>query len=297
MYADSLSINGPNNYVSAPKRIVKPIQWWLTALLPGAPFSEVSCDFEVPEQLDANSCGVIVLSIMASALLGYSQWTQAVAEVFRMQWFLRLSGVYGQVRYLHSHIHTNLTPILQQEVPAEECDLHDPDIKLMDVDSDAANSGIIDVDLDWDKVSIPACADSPSTSSSWTDFSSLDAPPWDSGLKQQPSVQKMLLSPPPQMKLSFDSHLSDSDCDSDLPTPPHQRPHSIHGPQAGSSWEAHKWLKQEAKNPDFLPKQSNLATFHQKVLDMVRVSTSALVGDPDLYPRVYRLSKLKLRSV
>jgi len=27
------------------------------------------------------------------------------------------------------------------------------------------------------------------------------------------------------------------------------------------------------------------------------VSTSALVGDPDLYPQVYRLSKLKLRSV
>jgi hypothetical protein len=29
----------------------------------------------------------------------------------------------------------------------------------------------------------------------------------------------------------------------------------------------------------------------------VRVSTSALVGDLDPYPQVYRLSKLKLRSV
>jgi hypothetical protein len=29
----------------------------------------------------------------------------------------------------------------------------------------------------------------------------------------------------------------------------------------------------------------------------LRVSMSALVGDPDLYPWVYRLSKLKLRSM
>jgi len=66
----------------------------------------------------------------------------------------------------------------------------------MDVDSDAANSGIIDVDLTG-QVSIPACADSPSTSSSWTDFSSLDATQLDSAPKIPPNSQ---LSPALQTK-------------------------------------------------------------------------------------------------
>jgi len=93
MFADSLSTNRPNSYVLTPKSIVVPIQWWLTALLPGPPFSKVLCDFKVPEQSDSNSCSIIVLSIIATAL-GYSQWTQVVIEIFQMQWFLRLSGIY-----------------------------------------------------------------------------------------------------------------------------------------------------------------------------------------------------------
>jgi len=31
--------------------------------------------------------------------------------------------------------------------------------------------------------------------------------------------------------------------------------------------------------------------------EWIRVSTSALVGDPDPYPQVYRLTKFKLRSM
>ena len=83
MYADPLSPSA-----QAPKGDVRIIRWWLETLLPGTPFREVWPDFAVPTQHDSNSCGVIVLSILAAILLGYEQWSQDISEVFRMLWFL-----------------------------------------------------------------------------------------------------------------------------------------------------------------------------------------------------------------
>lgn len=70
------------------------LAWWLASILPGDSFQAVSANFRAPRQTDDNSCGVVILSIMAHVLLGYDAWSQGLAEVFRMEWFLRLSNVY-----------------------------------------------------------------------------------------------------------------------------------------------------------------------------------------------------------
>lgn len=101
MYADPLSPSA-----QAPMGDVRIIRWWLETLLPGTPFCEVWPDFAVPTQHDSNSCGVIVLSILAAILLGYKQWSQDISEVFWMLWFLQLSEVYaplGKVSKSMSH--------------------------------------------------------------------------------------------------------------------------------------------------------------------------------------------------
>lgn len=93
MYADSRDASA-----QVPRQSINILRWWIEALLPGRSFASVPADFTVPQQLDFNSCGVVVLSIMAYLLLGYDQWSQNFCDTFRMLWFLRLSEVYAANR-------------------------------------------------------------------------------------------------------------------------------------------------------------------------------------------------------
>ncbi|KAF8154377.1 hypothetical protein K438DRAFT_1508336, partial [Mycena galopus ATCC 62051] len=84
-FADSLGS-------SLPLRELALVQWWLQSLLPdSSPFTLVPPTFLCPRQQDGHSCGVIVLSILASILLDYAPWTPEDAEWHRIQWFLNLA--------------------------------------------------------------------------------------------------------------------------------------------------------------------------------------------------------------
>lgn len=89
MYVDSRDANA-----RMPDRDLSVLRWWLESLAPGDPFKVVRADFCAPRQTDDNSCAIVVLSLMAHILLGHDSWSQGLAEVFRMQWFLQLSSVY-----------------------------------------------------------------------------------------------------------------------------------------------------------------------------------------------------------
>lgn len=89
MYVDSRDANA-----CMPARDRSVLSWWLESLLPGDSFEVIPANFCAPSQTDSNSCGVVVISIMAHILLGLEEWSQTSADVFRMEWFLRLSGVY-----------------------------------------------------------------------------------------------------------------------------------------------------------------------------------------------------------
>lgn len=89
MYVDSR-----NATACMPARDLSVLCWWLENLLPGNPFHVVPASFSAPRQTDDHSCAVVVMSRIAHMLLGYDMWSQGLAEVFHMQWFLRLSNVY-----------------------------------------------------------------------------------------------------------------------------------------------------------------------------------------------------------
>lgn len=89
MYVDSR-----DSTACMPVRDLAALRWWLDSILPGSSFKVVPADFRAPRQTDDISCAVVVMSIMANILLGHEVWSQNLADVFRMQWFLRLSSVY-----------------------------------------------------------------------------------------------------------------------------------------------------------------------------------------------------------
>jgi Ulp1 protease family, C-terminal catalytic domain len=85
-YADCL-----NGHPQPPSEEFELIMWWISSILPGLTLTRKDFDFALPKQSDSSSCGVIVLSIMAHALLHYDLWSQDLACVDRMKWFLRLT--------------------------------------------------------------------------------------------------------------------------------------------------------------------------------------------------------------
>ncbi|KAF6742097.1 hypothetical protein DFP72DRAFT_1109656 [Ephemerocybe angulata] len=85
-YADCLY-----GHCNPPERQFNLIRWWLRGL--GADQVEwrhTPFKFHLPTQRDSHSCGVIVLSLMATSLLNVDMWAPNRACVERMNWFLRL---------------------------------------------------------------------------------------------------------------------------------------------------------------------------------------------------------------
>lgn len=87
-YADCL-----HHEFSLPRSTLNLVQWWISSLLPHIPhLQSVPFDFDLPQQRDGFSCGIIVLDLMATILLQHSLWNPQSAAVRRMEWFLRLSA-------------------------------------------------------------------------------------------------------------------------------------------------------------------------------------------------------------
>lgn len=72
------------------------IVWWLRSLdhplyRKNLKLEADNSAFEIPKQTDGNSCGIVVLSTLASYLLGYERWSQKTAAQHRIEWYTHLS--------------------------------------------------------------------------------------------------------------------------------------------------------------------------------------------------------------
>ncbi|KZV82995.1 hypothetical protein EXIGLDRAFT_778018 [Exidia glandulosa HHB12029] len=170
---------------SPPAEFLSNLRWWLGQLLDGAEFALVQPSCTRPLQTDSHSCGVAILSTSAAVLLGYPSWSQADAQLHRMEWFLRFSG-----RFLDDEMDG------QDRNDGDEP--HAPGIDTVpDVDFemlDADNSG----DSDFELASVPALAppsdsESDASSSGRTDSTVLD----DDDIRKRSARS---LPPPPQPK-------------------------------------------------------------------------------------------------
>lgn len=86
-YGDSL-----NHTAKLPPTQRQLLTKWLKFLLPTATFTHHI--LTMPHQHDHDSCGIIVMSVIARDLLDLPEWTQTLHEVFRLEWFLRLTEIY-----------------------------------------------------------------------------------------------------------------------------------------------------------------------------------------------------------
>lgn len=98
-YTDTMSLGT----LHAPASCIESLNWWLSSILPSpATLSPVLRRFSADHQADSHSCGVAVLTNAAHLALGdqFHSWTQQLAPLFRMDWFLQLAGEMLQVRQL-----------------------------------------------------------------------------------------------------------------------------------------------------------------------------------------------------
>lgn len=86
IYRDSLDAAA-----EPPERMLSDLQWWLSGLLPGAEFVYTESGPAAPAQNDGHSCGIIIISQVATLFAGYEVWTQERWMEHRMEWFLRLA--------------------------------------------------------------------------------------------------------------------------------------------------------------------------------------------------------------
>jgi Ulp1 family protease len=88
-YGDSLSASP-----CVPSEVLDILVWLLNSIRPGENKSVFTLSpqiLEIPRQMDGFSCGIIVLSTIASILLDFLPWTHIGYAAKRMEWFIYLS--------------------------------------------------------------------------------------------------------------------------------------------------------------------------------------------------------------
>lgn len=77
-----------------PKKQFDLITWWLGAVDPSYTTpTRTPFHVQLPTQADGSSCGIIVMSLMATLLMDLPLWEQGRAHIERALWFSRLSPV------------------------------------------------------------------------------------------------------------------------------------------------------------------------------------------------------------
>ncbi|KAJ7745879.1 hypothetical protein DFH07DRAFT_924502 [Mycena maculata] len=277
-FADSLGGSPPNDELAL-------IRWWLAALLPDSRyFSLVPPDFPSPRQQDGHSCGIIVLSILATILLGYDIWEREHAACHRLQWFLNLSETFAEP-------HDEFEWGIGTDTDSDFVSVHEPATTPEPSDFEGF-------------VAIPSESSGPSRPSSPFDTSPSSPMNCD--------ADKLLPPPPPQAErleledVDFfldlpalddaaapDAALSglpdleeaaadecgsptgdyygsdgdDSDSDShESKARRHRRRRIGSGPKVGSSWALQKELKALSRDPEFQANVTRLGTFRNGIL-------------------------------
>ncbi|KAJ6585790.1 hypothetical protein B0H19DRAFT_926943 [Mycena capillaripes] len=266
VFADSLGGSAPADQIAL-------VQWWLKSLLPDSPlFSLVPPDFPYPRQQDGHSCGVIVLSVLATILLNYDLWTPEHAACHRIQWFLNLSEPFSTPMFDVIDIpYTTLEPSDFEDggiVPSESSapsDFEDGANSSVSAPSPSPSSPMkcdreVPVGLQLEDVDF--FLDLPPTSHPVVEM------PHHSMLDDCPTTDDWVSLPPPAADY-YGSDGEDSDLDSDSHESQALRRHARHGngPKAGSSWARQKELKSLAKDPEFKANGTRLGIFRDKILE------------------------------
>ncbi|KAJ6570704.1 hypothetical protein B0H10DRAFT_1964583 [Mycena sp. CBHHK59/15] len=270
-FADSLGGSPPLHELAL-------VQWWLQSLLPDSPpFTLVPPDFHCPRQQDGHSCGVIVLSILASILLDYAPWTPEDAEWHRIQWFLNLAEPFPLPEHEFDtdsdfdHCAPGTTP--------EPSDFEDG---VLVPSESSAPSDFEDSSLSWAVSPLESSPSSPMICDREVpprlhlddvDFF-LDLPPSkpivtipeQSSALDPTSTTDDWISVPQPCAHYYESDGDDSDSDSHESQARCRRRRHSGGPKAGSSWARQKDLKSRARDPEFQANATRLGTFRNGVL-------------------------------
>ncbi|KAJ6594796.1 hypothetical protein B0H19DRAFT_1284500 [Mycena capillaripes] len=241
------------------------IRWWVASLLPSAPSLKlVRPNIPCPLQKDSHSCGIIVLSMLATVLLDEELWCPAHAFRHRMEWFLRLSegfadedddlseyvlldaGECGTTPdtsdYMSSHPGTP-TPSSNGDGNTPDPDVSQPFADVVDderLSLDAVDFFLEPMDVD----SLPPIDSTPPI-----DYAS------ENSVRPAPVV--------PSEYYGSDEDDSDHYSDSSTGSLPRR---GRSGPKPGSLWDVQKQLKSAAKDAEFQANKTRLGNFRSKIL-------------------------------
>ncbi|KAJ6524888.1 hypothetical protein DFH09DRAFT_1372073 [Mycena vulgaris] len=265
------SLRGP-----PPTTELELVRWWLGSILPGTSFTVVTPNIPSPRQRDSHSCGIIVLSILATILLDEEIWCPAHAQRHRMEWFLRLTESFTDEDDPNSpDIHASdcgtapdtsprpstLSSPSSAESPHTRLDPDDPDVSLPFADGayyDQDRQQLDDVDffpdaqpMDIDSsepITRPNHIAEPITSQGSTSVEHTDAVASISDSEY------------------YASDGEDSDSRESRALHRRSRRHGTAGPKPGSSWDIQKRLNAAAKDTEFRASTTRLGTFRAKIL-------------------------------
>ncbi|KAJ7709362.1 hypothetical protein B0H16DRAFT_1821435 [Mycena metata] len=278
-----------------PKAEIDLVKWWLASILSGSPsFDVVTPNIPSPRQRDGHSCGIIVLSILATVLLNEEIWCPAHASRHRMEWFLRLTETfadeddsYGYTLisntsdcgttpdtsdYVSSHPSTPAASSSPELAAAQEDDVVVVEISHYmsshpSTPAPSSSPSSPELVAQDDDVAVEASIPEESVADERLQLDDVDfflGGPMD----VDPPSPTLSPHPPPIEHAPSDYSIEreDSDTDSDESDSWRPRRHGAGGPKPGSSWEIQKQLVAASKLADFEANSTRLGAFRRKIL-------------------------------
>ncbi|KAF5370924.1 hypothetical protein D9615_009810 [Tricholomella constricta] len=247
------------------------LAWWLDGL--GLNFRALNKVLfpvsRLPHQLDNDSCGIIVLSLMASILLQHELWMPERAAIERMLWFLRLSSP--------PHDKSDVEPDFEWHHFTDTDE--DDNVCIISVCSFDSLGNTVDSTHSFSLH--PSFSSSPSSSTiallpealdpSIGTTSASSSVPFSSPSLTSLSYESSVASLKKRSSSSLIASPSSSDDESDTSDAMdyHQlKRHKGHGPRKGSSWAKQKALKVQAKDTAFEGHAMKLRNFRSKILEI-----------------------------
>ncbi|TCD61882.1 hypothetical protein EIP91_007810 [Steccherinum ochraceum] len=264
-----------NAHLSAtvPSHVRDLLCWYLQALCPHgnafvvSPFPET-----LPLQIDSDSCGVVVLSNLASDYLGLPRWTQDLAAAYRMEWFIRLTDSLTDTPEVSDSgddelAATSGTGFIQGDVDIVSSLVPfslDVSSKLCAPPSPSRLGSPSPVQTNVSTPLEPSRQESPHPSPSPSPPSSTYRKPASRSRRRK---TKITVSIRVSKRRGYSS--SESDSEPELPDAElysaTKRRRAV-APKAGSSWAKQKELNSKATSRDFKPRVAHLESFRAKVL-------------------------------
>ena len=275
-YGDSL-----NHSATVSPNVLDILVWWLDVIQLDRSKSKFTLSpqsLPIPRQNDGFSCGIIVLSTIASELLGFSPWTQGDHACQRMEWFLRLSQNLQNRNVRLSSCFSNQPFNSYPQQPANQFG-HDDSNNVTNTGSASSlppgsgesssinttsdGNGILQLDcvdsMFVDTNPISPLAGSSTTSPPLLHGASMPGDIPASAPKVSKRRKKVLRNPSP-------SSSAESDSNEFRVQALRYRRLNHSGAKASSSWAYQKALNTEAQGSEFTPNDTRLSKFQAKII-------------------------------